>query len=373
MLRMRGYSLWITLVLLAAGAAAQTSREREAGERRTRERPTEGMPTAGLWPTDRMMELFIERLTEDEMAAAYKFDEDQLYQTQQVFKERLIPWLNENRPQIQTVMNDFIEAWWDKEVPTKELVADIANRALPLFDEFAGQLEGVAEDMRTYLTDDQQVILDSNMAGLRVGLDFTTRRLAGWAEGGFDPELDWHRSPKFGPAERARQDELGAAVAEATGESEAVGDPGATAPGGAAAAQSGEKAKSKPTGPVKDEWATYTENFIRRYELNEAQQTQAQKILRSAQQQRDDYLRRMGSKFSSAEKLAKEGKTDRDRARGEEVLKERTKTVDRQFTVLKERLDKLPTREQRLAAAKKPAPAEQAAKTPEKEAASATP
>ncbi len=155
------------MVALAGPAFAQ---------RTPRQAEQQQIPSAGFWPTPLMMERFIDRLTED-LAVTYDLDEDQLYNTRELWRERFPSWLNDHRGEIMQLTNEYFEALLAGEPPAPVDVAGWAGRALPLFDEFADLVEGVTEEMGTYFTDDQRVMLDSHMAGFRTGLGFVVQRL----------------------------------------------------------------------------------------------------------------------------------------------------------------------------------------------------
>ena len=87
------------------------------------------------------------------------------------------------------------------------------------------------------------------------------------------------------------------------------------------------------------------------YQLTEDQQARAHKVLRSAHEQRDRYLRRAGARIAQVQQKLKEAKTESARAAAQAEGQELARPVDRMFKQLKERLNKIPTRKQRVAAA----------------------
>ena len=349
----RRFALLTTLGLTAAVALPR----QYADEDDERPQRKQHLPPAGFWPTETMMERFIDRITED-MGEAYDFDEDQLYNTRELWKERFPTWLNENRAEIMEVTNEYIEALLDGEPPDAGYVADWAQRALPLFDGFTDVFEDVSEDMRTYMTEEQEVILDGHVAAFRTGMSFMNQRLGVWSEGGFDAETEWPGSPGHREAEREREQEVQEAIRQA--ELEARGEL-VEAPDGSlvAPAEVRPAAAPKPAAQPRDEWTKYVEDFVRHYQLNDEQQTRAFKALRFQQEQRDKYLRRTGDRLARAKAVLAAAENEEERAVAQERHEKLTRPLGRMFTQLKEKLDKLPTRKQRVAAAQTKAEAAQ--------------
>lgn len=359
---MKRTKLPISLLMLGALLPAATAQPQNFMDARV-EPPHRGQqaPQAGFWPTDRMIELFIDRFTEN-LSGAYNFDDDQLQNTRALIKERIPGWLQQNRSQLMQLTNEFVESAFGDQPPDPAQVAGWAQRALPLLQDFTQLTDGIADDMRPFLTEDQQTILNGQRAARNVVLQNVTGRLANWSEGGFDPETEWIGNPEA--RKKRREDDRRiheqATYAEkvARGElppdgSNDAGAAGSGAAGGAAGGrQSGKQARAgEKTAGGADEWAQYVENFIRRYRLNEEQKSSAYRILKARQEERDNYLRRSGARLAEADKRVKEAKTDPERAAAAELVKQHARPLNRMFETLKEQLDKIPTRAQRIAAA----------------------
>ncbi|MFH1747995.1 MAG: hypothetical protein ABIG44_13250 [Planctomycetota bacterium] len=313
-------------------------------------RRTQAMPASGFWPSDRMIDLFIDRVTED-MSRTYNFDEDQLYNVRSVFKERLPTWLNDNRGELMQLTNGYVEAILDTKAPNIDWVAKWSQQALPILEGFSSLVEDVSEDMRPFLTDEQQGILDSQLEMARTGINFTSQRIGHWAEGGFNPRTDWIHGEDFDGAEKKRREGLAVAQDDASRaaqglppeDAKLVGHVEKLPPGKAATADSRRAANN-------DEWKQYVDNFVRRYKLNDTQQADAHKILRFQQERRDKYLRRRGSALADARLALKQTDSDRQRTRTQQTLTELERPLDNMFTQLKEKLERIPTRQQRVAA-----------------------
>lgn len=309
-----------------------------------------------------MIDLAIDRIS-DEMAKVYAFDEDQLWSTRDVLKQRFPQWMDQNRAEMQTLSNQYFEALLSGEPPTPEEVAHWSARALPLFNEFTQLVDDTTEEMRTYMTDEQQVLLNGQLAAMQVGMTYMQQRLNTWKDGGYDWETEWPRSHEFKKQQGAREKQLQNEAERAANDAMGISPEGGAAvePGGmgtpeagpAAPAERGKERRptSQPkTGP-KDEWTVYVENFIKRYQLDEEQQGQARKCLTSSLEERDKYLKRKLPDINKVEDKLKAAKTDEERETVRAELTKLNAPLDRYFGQLKDRLVRIPNRKQRAAAA----------------------
>jgi hypothetical protein len=371
--------VWLTaLVLLCtAVAVAQDYYEDEYDDyayEDERSARRENVPPAGFWPTERMIELTIDRITDD-LGRIYGFDEAQLWETRDLFKNRFPAWLQENRPRIQRLMNEYVEdAVLAEEPPSAEQMAEWARRAQPLIQEFTGMMEDTAEDMRVYMTEEQRVILDGEMAAVRVGVSYMNQRMDTWAHGGYDWRYDWPQSAEFREAQQAREKAFEDVATEAR--DDAIQgrrvDPDLLAREAEARAMGLEVGLASdeqyvpPERPIEraraaaagkpgpqDDWEAYTEAFIRRYNLNEAQTNRARGQLTRMQEQRDRYLRVKLPVIKELEKQLAGAKDEKDRSRVREKYEQIQSQMDRLFQSLKDRLNKLPTSKQRADAAQR--------------------
>ena len=349
--------LWTGLmVVLAASSVALAQYDDTYGDYENEDvRHGANDASYGLLFTPTMVDFAINRLTE-EMGNHYDFDEDQLWMTRELIKERFPAWLDEHRDEIVVVMNQFLESTISDDPPTASQVADWAGRAMPLLNEFTGMIEGTAEDMRPILTDEQQVILDGEMAAFRVGTNYMQQRVTLWEQGGYDWETEWPRSESFRDAERERVEAL--ELEQDDARSVAMGlEPSGHSNGDNAALAAHERTlerTARPTGndaEKSDEWTIYVENFIKRYQLDEAQRNNARRFLRQAHENRDRYLGRKLDDINRISLMLKQAESEDEKTRIREKYEQLTAPLDRYFTVLKDKLDRLPTRAQRKAAA----------------------
>ncbi|MEW6251285.1 MAG: hypothetical protein AB1716_11605 [Planctomycetota bacterium] len=309
------------------------------------------VPPDGFWPTPRMLDRIVDRMT-DEMAELYNFNGEQLDATRAIIKQRFPEWLQQNRTQIQPLINEYVEALLGGEPPAADEVADWALRAQPLVGEFRALIQQTTDELRTFMTPEQEVLLNGQLAAMDVGMNFMQQRLDVWAHGGYDPEVDWHRSPDFREKQRERERQLKMQAEIAKEAAMGVQSSTAQPQPGAAAGPPKPAGRSPLDATATDDWVAYVEAFIRRYELNDAQQNRAREILRVKQTEKDKYLRTKADDIQRIDGLSKRATTDEQRAQVAEELQRVRQPLERMFQDLKDRLDRLPTPSQKRAVLK---------------------
>lgn len=334
------FSVAAIVVVLVTGVSAQEP------PLESRPEPTP-IPTEGFWPTKTMVDHIMDRIA-DEMAEQYEFDDEQKERTRELLKTHIPRFMEQNRGEIQTLMNEFIEVQIHDEAPTVEGMSKWAQRVMPILDKFSNMAEQLTGDIREHMTDEQAVRLDSEFAAFVTGVGFLRGKVGEWSEGGFDPERDWtkpgpDRRRRDREEERRMQAEMDAARAEALEAAhahEAV-DPTTGKP------------TSMPAKKVVDEWERYTIDFAARYEFNDDQLQKAQVFLKAKQEERDKYLQRVADDVLKVTQLAADAKTDDEKKAAKEAGDKLNAPIDRIFQQLKDRLDTLPTRAQRQAVARR--------------------
>lgn len=340
------------VVVLALGTAARAQVDREDDERPRRSAP---IPAAGFWPTERMMELTIDRIT-DEWSKSFDFDEDQLYNTRELFKERVIPWLQENRGTLQQLGIEVAEMALEKRPPTPDEMQRWSRQLLPLTEEFFGVVKQTGEEMNSFLTEDQRAMLKGHIAAMDVGTKMVLGKLDGWANGGFDAQRDWPGSQGYD--EKTNQDLIDLQSGQEKAFVDATGKPvpeGAlpNAKGVSPVAQAEPTPVKTPKSAAQDEWDKYVADFVARYQLNDDQKAAANKILKSEKDRRTEYLARRADDLARIERYMTAAKTEQEKVRAGESLAKFQVPVDTMFVRLKERLNKLPTSAQRQAVAQR--------------------
>jgi hypothetical protein len=338
------------------------------------------IPTEGFWPTKLMMERIFERVA-DEMASNYEMDDDQRDRTASLFKGRLARFLEKNRPEIQSLMNEFFEVQLHNQAPSPQAVATWSQRVLPLLDDLKGVVEDMTEGMREYFTDDQVTKLEGELAAFHTGLTIASAKLGTWAAGQYDPEREWFAP---GPGrERMQRDEaakMEAQMADAQQQAERTAADEAAAHGNTSVAvgepqerpadlparngaSPGSAPASRPS--LKDDWTIYTEDFVRRYDLEPEQEQKARSFLRSQQFERDRYLQRKSIEIDKVTQKALDSTSEDDRAQAKEEADRLQAPVERMFQQLKDKLNTVPTRAQRSRAETASRPARAAGEVPD--------
>ncbi len=358
---MRRITGWLVLGLLGLTAAptmSQTDAESRSGRsgRAADEQERGGEELLGFWPTPKMVDGMVYHVAR-ELARHYEFDEDQTEQMTSVIRERFVSWFQKNRRQIQPLVNEFMESQLASEAPLSENVAKWAGRVVPLVEDFHTVMEGATDEMRGFMTDDQQAQLEADMAAYNVARRLALDKVYRWKEGGFDPESEWTADP--GERRRREREEQRAAKAAIETERERVeaelGVSGERARREVVVAhetpRAGESAPAGAKPEIKDEWARYVEDFVKRYALDQGQQGQAQRALARRQESRADYLRRKADELDRTQRLISSAETPEDKARALDELAALNKPLERIFQQLKDDLEKIPTRKQRSKAA----------------------
>jgi hypothetical protein len=202
---------WIFGVLVLALLTARPTAAQES--RRDRPDPddpgleNESAPIFSFHISRQLLTNGLDLLVEKRLVKDYDLDDYQYEQMRQVLHEHVPTFLKEHQKELERLFVDWTEAISAGQPPDPEYVAQWAQRALPTVEALQGMVGSMATDMREFMTDEQQVLLDGYLAVFDTGTRTLNNRLQVFARGGFDPEKDWlgykevrHRSP-----EEARQ------------------------------------------------------------------------------------------------------------------------------------------------------------------------
>lgn len=333
-----------------------------------RQQDQEEQPIFVFKVTSRMLHNGLDKLVEKRLAKDYDLDDYQREEMRQLLHEHLPKFLREHQQELQGLWVEWVEALSGDEPPDPEYVAEWSGRLLPIVEQAKGMIDSMSEDMREFLDDRQEVLLDGYLAAANVGTTTLTNRLYEFKEGGFDPQIHWpgyKHVRHLEPAEiKRRQEEMERARWAAMEQSRRMrarrtpqpAQPNAAAPVGQV--KTGEAAPVAKNSP--DEWTRYVEAFIRRYQLDDEQQQKARAHLQQKLKARDRYLDSKTSEFERIKNMFGKAGNERQFALAELAYQKLHQPLSRMFEDLKQRLNRLPTRAQfraaALAAKKEPAP-----------------
>lgn len=316
-----------------------------------------------LFFTPKLVDLAINRLT-DEMGSHYGFSDDQLLQAREAIKTRFPEWLQQNKRELVTLANEYMEGVIGDQPPTAEQVADWSARAMPLFNEFTTLVEDTTDEMQVFMTDEQRTQLNGEMAAFRVGTTYMQARMDDWSRGNYNWETEWPRSKKFQENENQRTQQVEHDAREARrlamgieagidgGGALGAGQPGAALPGDANNPDNGPATAGGPAAPT-DEWDRYAQEFIRKYGLTKAQQDQVQRVVGPIKKERDLFLAGSLNTIRKLQDRLEKAETEEEKAQIRESYERITGGVDRIFDKLKARLNAIPTSKQRMEAAQR--------------------
>jgi chromosome segregation ATPase len=318
--RKRGWSVGLALgVLLLSGSLAvpvwgqEESSAEEAVDL-----------SSGLWPTQKLMRSMVERWAM-EMTDQYELDEEASQRVREDMLARWPAYLESNRTQIQPVLNQFLEMRMGVEPPTKEEVSAWAAKAKPILESMSVEFEAGSREFKEVLRPLQKARFELEALKYRAGMTAARAKLNQWEQGEFDPRDFWE------PTRVARRKEREARQA-------------------AEAAAAGVEAK-EPEDQIElelENWDRYVRTFIEIYGLDDAQRDAARSMLTELKQRALDHRDRNSDRIQQLElRIADGDTTDEQVAEIKQQLVELYGPIDKMFTELKDRLNGIPTTQQR--------------------------
>lgn len=331
--------IWVLAGLLLANSLAQAQVSQTEDDDDAQESRKEFSFTI----TPRMIEGMLGKMA-DGTSDRYGFDEDQKYQTRELFRDRLSNWMADNQDRIQPLMSNYFEEFLSDTPPSPEMVAEWAEQIRPLAQDFKEVVINMSDDMGDYMTEDQLIQKEGEIAAIDTMFTFLDQRLENWENGGWDAVTEHPTGAQFHEAERERHKALMVATDEAR---EQVIQEIYNGEGPFGDNVKRIRSAASESNRDSDPWAKYVREFIAKYGLTAEQTNQCERILRKYQDSRDNYLRRVDPELLQIEiemtKTPKGPVRDKLVARYEDLAK----PIETKFTVLKEKLNKIPTRAQR--------------------------
>jgi hypothetical protein len=283
----------------------------------------------GLWPSPTQMDQFLRRWAQD-IGHRHELNETQKVKVEEAVVKRWSTFLDNNRGQIQPLVNEFIELRMGVEPPSKQRVQDWAKRATPVFEQFRGQLEQGKAEVREILDPLQRAKFDVEAMAYGAMMTSTEQRLKKWESGEFDAREFWQPTPSQRREMRQERDRQRV-----------------DRKAGAAGAKPDQRERDHIELEL-EVWDQYVEQFIRLYDLDEAQRTTALSCLSELKQRALAHRDHRKEDIAKLEKRIKEHKgSEEDLAEIKKQLAELYGPIDDMFGELKRRLESIPTAEQR--------------------------
>lgn len=286
-------------------------------------------PMEGLWPSPKLMDQLLRRRAL-EIGEQLDLDETQRARIERDFVKRWTTFLNENRPRIQPLLNEFIELRTELEPPQKEKIQAWAERAMPVFQQVRQQIDEGASEVRGVLRPMQRAKFDLRAGAFKAGVFMAEQKLKTWQSGEFAPKDFWEptRSKRREMREERRQRQSQRQTEPVPRQSES---------------ETGDQVALELNA-----WERYVQEFIKRYDLDEAQRTTVLSCLSELKQRAIAHRDRRRDDITRLEqRIAQHDGSKDDIAAIEEQLVELYGPIDDMFAELKTRLEATLTTEQR--------------------------
>ena len=266
-----------------------------------------------FWPSQQMVERRFRR-TAEWVARHYELDDAQHARLESMLLERWPTFLDENKKEIQGLVGEMLRSRFRGEKPSPERIADFGRRVMPLYQKLRTNIEESGESFRKTLRPEQQRQFDADIRQARAGLDVGARAIRDMQQGIFDPP-GWRE--RFATVRR-----------------------------------NNDRAGRAGRGPGLSGWQRYTDRFIRRHRLDEAQKTAALAILDDLQTRRQQHETVVADTIARIQERIASVSDASEQAEAEKQLAEVQAPVREMASELHRRLDTLLTDAQRT-----PAPA----------------
>ncbi len=297
--------LLLYMILTIAMAAGATSAQEAPGTQEAERQRAQGLMS--MWNPQVMIDQSVKQAKQ-----RYKLTPEQEQLVRKMTSEGVTAFLDKHESEVRDLVKDFIQARLAGSPPTPVRVQEWSRRVVPLFEEGKQEILKGNRQFREVLTDEQKKLFDEDQKVLQQQITMSQERLTRWTEGQFNPETDW-----MNPSGRQR--------------------PGAT----------------RPVQPELDRWDLYVRGFINRFKLDAAQTGQAMSILTESKNRATEYYFSRKADIEAANARIRE--VVADPARREQVptarkeLEDLNQPVDNLYAEMQERLNQIPTEEQRKA------------------------
>lgn len=315
------------------------------------------------------------------LADRYALDEDQTTDLRQRLGHEAFGVFRQFGAQILPVAAEALQTRMRGEPFTAEQVQRWSEVGQTINKSMRGRFDDFVGEFQTQLTPEQRALFDVDVQAANRRMDRMDELSAQWRKGEWKPS-DWGLQSDPLHADAAGQNPPADRTAQIAAAQDGSADEGAgedrispapeieqagkrnASPAGAEppiaspqeagpprrpsrAAAEAQRRVAAANRPLND-WERYVQDFIARYHLDDAQQTRAWSIYRSAQDRREAQEKRLALRVGE---LNGSGRDPEAVTRQRATLdKEHARVCDTLFDALKRRLDRLPTSAQRAAA-----------------------
>lgn len=303
--------IFVGLIAVVACTAAGFAQQQQPAQapKPAQKNPYMGSPFT--WNIDEILDDYISRI-----GSYYNLSQAQEEATRKLMTQRVKRFLGEYERDIRAMYAEMLEYQFSRQVPPTEIAREWAKRGQPLVAAIKAEIMDGTMTWRNILNDDQKVKHDKDLDALEREFKFYEERFDRWSRGDV-------RDTDFGPG---RLSNSPARIRKA-----------------------------------EDAWEAYVRTFKANYNLNPAQRETADSILRELREEAAKYREAKRDEFAELESSfaavtrsepAKSREEIEKRSAEIRKLNEKQKQIEHPISVdmfkrLKERLESIPTADQR--------------------------
>lgn len=316
----------------------------------------------------------------------YLLSEEQQQAAAQIFARESVGLFMRHSDRIMDYSLDMLKTRAAGEAITPEQVARWVTLAEPVMNDARDRMNVVVKDFGRELDPEQRELLQRDLEAANRRLHDMDRMAVKWKRGEWSPD-DWgleddpiqlegeiRLMEQGGPDLRAKEgaaddadaaaENAGASTDPSQRDAASERQPsdrrprpsGQAAGGGSPTDQPGRERPAIAPAADEHEWARYVREFIRRYDLNEAQQNRAWAIYKDVRAYGERIEERVDKAVADLRQRQAATQDADARAKLDQQVASANQPLERIFEQMKRRLDRLPTRSQREEAQKKQPP-----------------
>lgn len=271
----------------------------------------------GLWEPAEMMQRAC-----DGISLHYKLDPKQKEFTSKLLTDRVTKFLTKHEKQLWPLLMELTQLQLEGHDPDAATAKRISEKGYHIFADAQSEILKAQDEFRKILTEEQKKVHDRDLKGLNRQFQNIDSRFSKWKAG------DTSGGNPIGPVRLGHP-----------GNRILPERPGKTGP-------------SRPRILHESKWDQYVTNFIAHYKLDDAQKTTALAILKSVKADASQYRRSHRADLADAETHVREAQMAKpfDKkalATARKIRDLRNKPFEDWFNDLKNRLDQIPTENQK--------------------------